>query len=376
MRPWKWDHEMGIPRLMPIVDSLAAVFAQEPHPEDGSTSRCCSLLRHTNPSNEPTPGPMNYREAVWKFFRSSETSVSLVAPYEGQKMKASTKSDAQDPVGKPTTVATRKCEPKPPKVIREPGLGEDPVSYFAEPIFTSSGKIAAAVAPVVGKAPPPNNLVNMAYEMLGKDAQPKNVPVCSEIWYECNGLSVTVVSQHLKRRRAERKACMAAASIADKMDMALLEQSIEASADPLWVLVILMISQAFSRTASGIFNVCMQRKWLARAVVIWMLVGTIMASPIVAASVSSPAPRADAKFHSLETTAVFMPRRLTEVSSWAEMKVACGSNYTSGTVALSDDFVMGTYEPTPAPQYSGIDFSGKHLVIIGNNNVLDAGEYG
>jgi hypothetical protein len=35
---------------------------------------------------------------------------------------------------------------------------------------------------------------------------------------------------------------------------------------------------------------------------------------------------------------------------------------------------MGTYTPTPAPQYGGIDFSGKQLVIIGNNKVLDAGE--
>jgi hypothetical protein len=58
------------------------------------------------------------------------------------------------------------------------------------------------------------------------------------------------------------------------------------------------------------------------------------------------------------------------------MKDACGSISTSGTVALSDDFVMGTYEPTPSPLYGGIDFSGKHLVIIGNSKVLDAGEYG
>jgi hypothetical protein len=43
---------------------------------------------------------------------------------------------------------------------------------------------------------------------------------------------------------------------------------------------------------------------------------------------------------------------------------------------LSDDFVMGTYTPTPAPQYGGIDFSGKQLVIIGNNKMLDAGEKG
>jgi hypothetical protein len=55
------------------------------------------------------------------------------------------------------------------------------------------------------------------------------------------------------------------------------------------------------------------------------------------------------------------------------MKTACGS---SGTVALSDSFVMGTYTPTPSPQYGGIDFSGKQLVIIGNNKTLDAGEDG
>jgi hypothetical protein len=129
-----------------------------------------------------------------------------------------------------------------------------------------------------------------------------------------------------------------------------------------------MISQAFLRTANGIFTACMQRKWLACAVVIWMLVGTTMASPIVAASVSSPAP----------TTTVAMRRLLTEVSNWAEMKTACGS---SGTVALSDDFVMGTYNgECPGtrclPLRGGIDFSGKHLVIIGNSKTLDAGEKG
>jgi hypothetical protein len=74
------------------------------------------------------------------------------------------------------------------------------------------------------------------------------------------------------------------------------------------------------------------------------------------------------------TTAVAMRRLLTEVSNWAEMKTACGS---SGTVALSDDFVMGTeYTPTPSPLYGGIDFSGKQLVIIGNSKTLDAGGNG
>jgi hypothetical protein len=57
------------------------------------------------------------------------------------------------------------------------------------------------------------------------------------------------------------------------------------------------------------------------------------------------------------------------------MKDACDS-LADGTVFLSDDFVMGTYTPTPAPQHGGIDFCGKHLVIIGNNKTLDAGEKG
>ena len=68
----------------------------------------------------------------------------------------------------------------------------------------------------------------------------------------------------------------------------------------------------------------------------------------------------------MNTTAVH--RRLTVVSSWAEMKSACGS-MTSGTVTLGDDFVMGSYS-------GQIDFSGKQLVIIGNNKVLNAGENG
>jgi hypothetical protein len=73
-------------------------------------------------------------------------------------------------------------------------------------------------------------------------------------------------------------------------------------------------------------------------------------------------------------TAGAVRRRLVEeVSDWAAMKTACGS---SGTVALSNSFVIGTYTPTPSPQYGGIDFSGKQLVIIGNNKTLDAGEDG
>jgi hypothetical protein len=68
------------------------------------------------------------------------------------------------------------------------------------------------------------------------------------------------------------------------------------------------------------------------------------------------------------------------------MKTACGQN---GTVILSDDFEMGPYtcltagtasststrstaQRCQSPQYGGIDFSGKQLVIIGNNQVLDA----
>jgi len=66
------------------------------------------------------------------------------------------------------------------------------------------------------------------------------------------------------------------------------------------------------------------------------------------------------------TTAVVVRRRLTVVSNWGEMETACGS---SGTVTLSDDFVMGTYT-------GQIDFSGKQLVIIGKGKTLDAGENG
>jgi predicted outer membrane repeat protein len=73
------------------------------------------------------------------------------------------------------------------------------------------------------------------------------------------------------------------------------------------------------------------------------------------------------------TTTVVVHRRLTEVSKWEEMKTACGS---SGTVTVSDGFTMGMYTPTLSPQYGGIDFSGKQLVIIGNNKVLNAGEKG
>jgi hypothetical protein len=65
-------------------------------------------------------------------------------------------------------------------------------------------------------------------------------------------------------------------------------------------------------------------------------------------------------------TAVAVGRRLTEVSNWEEMKIDCGSN---GTVTLSDSFMMETYN-------GKIDFSGKQLVIIGNNKTLNAGQDG
>jgi hypothetical protein len=66
---------------------------------------------------------------------------------------------------------------------------------------------------------------------------------------------------------------------------------------------------------------------------------------------------------------------ISNILNWEALKTACGS-MTSGTVALSADFVMGTYTPTLSPLYGGIDFSGKHLVIIGNSKTLDAGEKG
>jgi hypothetical protein len=61
-----------------------------------------------------------------------------------------------------------------------------------------------------------------------------------------------------------------------------------------------------------------------------------------------------------------MRRRLTEVWNWESMKTACGS---SGTVILSDDFIMGTHT-------GQIVFSGLKLVIIGNSKTLDAGTNG
>jgi hypothetical protein len=59
---------------------------------------------------------------------------------------------------------------------------------------------------------------------------------------------------------------------------------------------------------------------------------------------------------------------ISNILNWEDLKDACGDN---GTVTLSDDFVMGTYTPT-----YDIDFSGKQLVVIGNNKTLDAGEKG
>jgi hypothetical protein len=64
---------------------------------------------------------------------------------------------------------------------------------------------------------------------------------------------------------------------------------------------------------------------------------------------------------------------ISNILNWEHLKDACGDN---GTMTLSDDFVMGTYMSTPAPQLGGIDFSGKQLVIIGNSKTLDAGTNG
>jgi hypothetical protein len=94
---------------------------------------------------------------------------------------------------------------------------------------------------------------------------------------------------------------------------------------------------------------------------------TVTTTSVSAADASSPTNMWVAN------TTVVVRRRLIEVTNWEAMKTACGS---SGTVILSDDFVMGTYTPTPSPQSGGIDFSGKQLVIIGNNKTLDAGEKG
>jgi hypothetical protein len=68
------------------------------------------------------------------------------------------------------------------------------------------------------------------------------------------------------------------------------------------------------------------------------------------------------------TTAVVVRRRLTELSNWEAMKTACAS---SGTVTLSNSFIMGNDDYT-----SEIDFSGKQLVIIGNSKTLNAGKNG
>jgi hypothetical protein len=147
--------------------------------------------------------------------------------------------------------------------------------------------------------------------------------------------------------------------------MAVLEQSIAASAGPLWLLGILMISQALVRAASCIFNACMQRKWLARAVVIWMVVETTSASPIAAASVSSPAPTLVAKFHTTLETPAGHRRLLSKVivSNWEEMRTKCEAG--GNEVSLSDTFDSSVYP-------GEIDFSGKTCVIIGQGQTLDA----
>jgi hypothetical protein len=72
-------------------------------------------------------------------------------------------------------------------------------------------------------------------------------------------------------------------------------------------------------------------------------------------------------FSRSEISSKAVRRQLTaSPTGWGELETAC---VPSGTVTLSDDFVMGTYT-------SEIDFSGKQLVIIGNGNTLDAGGNG
>jgi hypothetical protein len=66
---------------------------------------------------------------------------------------------------------------------------------------------------------------------------------------------------------------------------------------------------------------------------------------------------------------VVVHRRLVEVSNWAELKTACDGFASSGTVTLSDGFVMGAYT-------SEIDFRKKQLVLIGNGKILDDGNGG
>jgi hypothetical protein len=107
-------------------------------------------------------------------------------------------------------------------------------------------------------------------------------------------------------------------------------------------------------------------KWLAQAVAIWMLVETTTAAatPIVAASVSSPAPML-AKFHTLETPAAGHRRLLSKViaSNWEELKTKCEAG--GNEVTLSSSFDGSVYP-------GQIDFSGKTCVIIGQGQTLDA----
>jgi hypothetical protein len=109
----------------------------------------------------------------------------------------------------------------------------------------------------------------------------------------------------------------------------------------------------------------MQRKWLARAVAIWMVVETATASPIAAASVSSPAPMLVANFHTTLGTPARHRRLLSKVitSNWEEMKTKCEAG--GNEVSLSDSFDGSVYP-------GQINFSGQTCVIIGQGQTLDA----
>jgi hypothetical protein len=96
-----------------------------------------------------------------------------------------------------------------------------------------------------------------------------------------------------------------------------------------------------------------------------MVVEITTASPIAAASVSSPAPIPVATFHTLETPAAGHRRLLSKViaSNWEEMKTKCEAG--GNEVSLSDSFDGSVYP-------GQILFSGRTCVIIGQGQTLDA----
>ena len=161
--PWKYDQEMGLMLLVPLVACLATFSEQE----DGSVTR--PQLRRVdspceNARRKRALRPTTYREALWSFGPASRGG-TYVSSYEPQKLEPNTKADARGAMDEPTAAVASPIITKPTptsqKVILRSGYSSASVRHFAKPTMTK-GKVAAEW----GEAPFPSSSASKCTHVL------------------------------------------------------------------------------------------------------------------------------------------------------------------------------------------------------------------